>query len=506
MRYHRSMTGRWLAVLFLASVGLFGTWGCASRTVAPNKPEIGPGRADLRGINVFLRTFRVNGAGKVHPAALTLLQDRFLDYLESTTAMTDIYMYGEGKAEGPSLLLDVTMNLDQTTYRTYLLDLIALVPWTFGVFTPTWGYVDIDIELTASDRADLPIQSFSHTARVPFDALFFGWFRTGYVAEAYTAAYDDAFKDVAGQLAAAAPEIRRGVSRELVAANNEGSAAEQGAHLDFTIDYGERERGFGLITEPEEVLDGTVLGYLRLLGGVEVAGMAGVASVGSAVTIESGSVVVASGNAQQLGFRISLYDAPDTTGFFVYPLLGFINQLIDIGDFRSTLPLSKITKGREIAATCSDPVTHAKRVCTAPNVYRLALNSGYLGLRAGYSLVLGGEYVRLFASLSGGVNLLEYRSVGATVADWHSQADSFGALRSAAVGVTTGLAFPTVHIAVRFLADYEHYLSFTYAEPLEFRGPVAFDETLKRYYQPRLVVDQASLGAWTFQLATAFVF
>lgn len=527
--------------------------------MAPKRPEYQLSRADLRGVGVHLRSFRVSGAGTPSQVELERLRERFLDYLESTTVMSDIYLYHEGAIGGPTLIVDATLELDQTTYRTYLLDLVALYPLIFGVLTPWWGHVDIEVGVTVADRFDLPVTTITRTARVDFSSNILSWFRTAYVEQAYREAYDRAFRSIAEQLAVEVPRLRAAAGLDLprppeaVAArpvpepeapsemawpvepgesedlpapaalsappgaleppepaldDDLSRVAELVPRLDFDVDYGKRQAGFGLITESPELLDGTIWGYLKMLGGVEVAGIYGLTTVSSGIQTEQGEVAIAGSAARSAGFRVSLYNAPESTGFFLYPVLGFMTQQIDIADFREELPgfVPDIPNATEIPGNCSDPATGEQVDCDEPNVYILNIHTGYGGVRAGYDLVLGSEYVKLFVSAGAGVSLVEFRSVTARVAAWESHAESWNVLRSVSVGGTAGIVLPTLHVALRFIVDYEHYLRFAYAEPLEFRGPVAFNEEKHKYMRQMFIVDNAEIGSWSFQLATAFVF
>src|SRR5262245_57118870 len=107
--------------------GLVLATGCAERRTPPPVPVMRPGsvRADLRAIDLHLRTFHVTGGAISDPARVQDLAERFLDYLEAQTRLSDIYYSADGPVERPSLVLDAELALDQTTYRTYVLDLVA---------------------------------------------------------------------------------------------------------------------------------------------------------------------------------------------------------------------------------------------------------------------------------------------------------------------------------------------------------------------------------------------
>ncbi|MBI3179000.1 MAG: hypothetical protein HYZ27_05025 [Deltaproteobacteria bacterium] len=258
---------------------------------------------------------------------------------------------------------------------------------------------------------------------------------------------------------------------------------------------------------PRPAFDGTVYGALRLLGGVEGGPLYGFARVSSRVKDETGEPVeVAAGSARQKGYRIALYSAPTESGWFWYPVLGFLSQDIEISDFRQSVESGTPAGATDIEAVCSDPDTGDTIDCDSPNTYALDMQSGFGGARAGYSVVAGSPNLELFLSLNAGLNAVEYRRIRAEVGAYAAQGTAWAWVSSGAFGMTYGLRLPKLHAALRFMFDYEWYRRFAYAEPVLFKGPVRYNADKQKHEQVPLFVEGARLGVWSFQVAAGMVF
>jgi hypothetical protein len=508
-----------MRVALLCAVALAGC--TARRLAAPPEPSFQAERSDLRRINLHVVSFDVEGRGSEdRRRQVASLEQRFLDYLEARSHLTTIYVDRNAEMHAPALALAVRVSVDHTTYRTWILDAVGLFPYILGMFTPSWGHADVGVQVDVTGIDGTPLATYEHAARVDFSNYVYSWFRTRFVEDAYRAAYAETFDSIAAALAADAGRLRTaalaqpGAGQEVAALPEPPAPAAPSSEYDYVVPVEalepERPRRFGLITESTTPpFDGTVYGALRLLGGLEIAGMYGLATVSSSTHTGAGAEqTIASGDADQVGWRVALYGAPDSTGFFVYPTIGYMQQRIDIADFRADLSSEQpeVDGATEIAATCSNPDTGVRLDCNAPNTYRLDLTSLYLGARAGYDLVAGSASFVLFASLSGGINLVEYRTLRAQIAQYSGEQSAWAGASSFALGLTLGFALPKLHWALRFIGDYELYRTFEYAQPLEFEGPVVWDAERDRYIRQHVFVDDAKLNTWSFQLATAVVF
>ncbi|HSI04371.1 MAG: hypothetical protein ACAI38_02360 [Myxococcota bacterium] len=246
---------------------------------------------------------------------------------------------------------------------------------------------------------------------------------------------------------------------------------------------------------------------MRSLGGIEVSLLRGGADVASAVRTEEGSeLTVASGRARQSGYRISTYSSPGTTGFRLTPNFGFLDQRIDISDFREDLPLTGSGSGTDIGVTCATAETGELIDCNEPNTYALRMRSGFLGARGGLDIVGGRIGYEWFLSADVILNVVEYRYVNARIGRYRTSGGEFAALQSGGVGVGFGVRIPQLHAATRIAFEYMGYRDFDYADPLEFKGPVVFNEEKDVYERPRVFVSGASLTTWSFIWAFAITY
>jgi len=215
---------------------------------------------------------------------------------------------------------------------------------------------------------------------------------------------------------------------------------------------------------------------------------------------------VASGRARQSGYRISTYSSPGSTGFRLTPNFGFLDQRIDISDFREDLPLAGSGSGTDVGVTCSTAATGELIDCNEPNTYALRMRSGFLGARGGLDIVGGRIGYEWFFSADVILNVVEYRYVNARIGRYRASGGDFTALQSGGLGVGFGVRVPQIHAATRIAFEYMGYRDFDYAEPLEFKGPVAFNDEKQVYERPRVFVSGASLTTWSFIWAFAITY
>jgi len=106
--------------------------GCVARRLSPPpRPYLQPNRVDLRPFHLYLREFTVTGGSTADTAVrVEVLQDRFLDYLESAATFKSITYDLEGSATPilPAVEVKVQIDVTQETQRTYLLDALNVLP------------------------------------------------------------------------------------------------------------------------------------------------------------------------------------------------------------------------------------------------------------------------------------------------------------------------------------------------------------------------------------------
>ncbi len=477
----RTSLVKWSFLTFIVALS-----GCAVRSLAPAKPSLAAPAAPASSSAITLRYFTVGGLGpRDDEERVALLRARLADYL---AARPELWI----PAEGPRFFLDVHIELVQTTHRTWVLDVVT-APWA-GVFAPWWGEVEGEIEvvLTAPDGE---IEVYRHTATRDFSALFFTWFRRGYVERAYTETYRELFEAVLEELVAKDSLVAKALP-----------SAPRAAPARVVPPPEEECRSLRERPRPPA---GKLATVLRAIGGVEVNAFVGQARVESQVEDETGALVpLAAGEAHQRGFGLAIYGAAKTTGFYLTPALGFVSQRISIADFRRTLPEASTDGGVEIMAVCSDPTTttHAAVDCAAPNTYALELQSGYGGVGAGYDLVLGTSRFAWVNSAIIAINAIEYRHISADIGSHHAARARFAFLQSGSFGAASALEWPRAHLGLRLGLDYQWYREFRFAEPLQFEGEVIYNDAKGVFERPLRKVTAAKLTTWTLKCALVGIF
>ncbi len=538
-------SGSLVIVLLLGNL-----WGCAHHLVPPPAPGAGRPVGDLSHVDLALGDVRVEGEASIdNQADARRVARSLMRYLDNA-----VRFRGLGLAEDrrrptlPTLRLDLDLKLDRTRGATVILDALNVLPPLWGVFTPAWGDVraKIVVRLSAPDGRRLAVYERSVTST--YYSIFYSWYRTGPIEDAFADLFEAAFVSIGAELQRDAPFLAAALVNPAdlealagatvppqlpvvaAAAAADGDAGQQpidrspspSATTAPSAATAERPEWLGQWVKPRYFIPPddvmrvkhkvqtppftlTPIGLLRLLGGVEGAAFIGLARVSSGFEDELGQEIeVGAGQATQKGYRVSLYTPPRRTGWFWYPSLGFVGQEISIADFRGSFYTLQNNDPANIEPTCSDPDTGAALDCGAPNTYLLNMMSGYLGGRVGYQVLYGNAWVELFLSATGGLNLLEYRSLRTRVGDYDQTATGFDFLRSGALGLVTGLMFPKLHFGARVAYDYELYRNFAYADKVPMKGPSEYDPDTDRWERPLRFVDDVGLQAWNIQ-GTIFV-
>ncbi len=260
-----------------------------------------------------------------------------------------------------------------------------------------------------------------------------------------------------------------------------------------------------VVEEPAEDLS-PVLRYFKGLAGLELSASSGLAQVSTSVKEGAGTREIASGDATSRSVRVSFWSLPDRTGFVWAPSLGFVSQEIDIADFRQQLPSVTIPQATNIPTVSSDPRTGAMVDPEAPNVYRLSLNTAYLGQRLGYGLVRNRPSTRWVLMLQGILNLVEYRDLryrfdsfdSGVSADTKDKSGKWVWLQSGGAILTGAIGIKKLHLALRLELKYELFRDFTYPKAVEFRGPVQYNPVSESFERQQLFLDKVSYQ--TFEL------
>lgn len=474
---------------------------------------------------------------------LKKLENRFKDYLKAHFTLGP-------ESKRPDLTFKLELHVKRKHYRTVVMDLIN-IPFApllvGGLFNPEWGSVKVAGSLKIYGRDNKVLVEHIAMAEEDFSMFIYSWYRPGPIEDALKSSYAQIFKKMMHHITRKKRIQTAKKRRQKVNDNSVDLFLEDPAQTDtflqdpavkssyksnsFTtrllnqpsieettalahtqkVKVKNNKNRFRVIYEPEPIVyESFLMKGLAALGGLEGAYFTGEATVTSSITQEDGTAVeVANGRAVHQGYRVTLFDAPKTTGFYWYPVVGFLDQSIDITDFYEDVPQIGTTIGTDIDADCSilEDGVFIPIPCGLPNTYRLEMQSVVAGLRMGFSVVAGTPNVQLFFSGTAGSNLMEWRSISASLGGIEQgDREKFEFIQSAALGSTVGMVFPKLHLSMRAMFNYEVYQSFEFDNPIEFMGPTVCDASVGRCERQRAFVESTSLSSWTMQFAAGVTF
>lgn len=513
----------WLVLL--AGAGACAPHRVTTPTFAPS-PHVA--QRDLRHVQLEICGFEVpTKARGDRPGAIAALRRSFVEYLEESGdygAVTDCSPR-DGSRFLTSVRLDARLSPDHDTNRSWMFDsLFFSIAPGYWPFTPAWGRARLkaQLELSAKDQKIAPVEV---EASAPWSMIFYSWYRTGPVVEAYRRVYDASFREAAQRVARRIEEAvplpaavvsttttTVATATETVDLSTVSLQADAVTHAMAVLEAQEirlPETGVRLITEPvDRSSDNLFLRYLSALGGLEASKTGGTAIVESrAATTFNGMETVGSGRATSSGYRFALYSPPDRTGFFFPPRFGFFSQDIEISGFREELPTFRNAAGMsDIPAVVTDPTTGVPVDVNEPISYALRLRSGYLGQGLGFNLVFGSDDIQLFSTLQAAVNAVEVRHTGVTINEKNVEGYSAEFFGSGQVSAQIGLQVPAIHLAFRAAWEFEWFRSFDYPEPLEFQASVAYNPEKMVFERERIFVEGATLFTFNWQLSATYSF
>ena len=474
---------------------------------------------------------------------LKKVENRFKDYLQAH------FDLGQ-ESQSPDLRFKLELSVRRAHYRTVVMDIINIpfAPLLIGgFFNPEWGTVKVAGSLKIYNPDNQVLAEYVAVAQEDFSIFIYSWYRAGPIEDALKSSYAKVFKKMRLNISRKRPVQVAKRPRPTATENSLnlflGNPAQtdtflQGPSLsrpdkltslpaqflnqslasqDTAVappakaQVDDEKNQFRIIYEPEPIVhESFLLKGLAALGGLEGAYFTGEATVTSSITQEDGTAVeVANGRAVHQGYRVTLFDAPKTTGFYWYPVVGFLDQSIDITDFYEDVPQTGTGIGTDIEADCSilEDGQFVPIPCGQPNTYRLEMQSVVAGLRMGFSVVAGTPNVQLFFSGTAGSNLMEWRSISASLGGIEQgDREKFEFIQSAALGSTVGMVFPKLHLSMRAMFNYEVYQSFEFDNPIEFMGPTVCDASIGRCERQRAFVESTSLSSWTMQFAAGVTF
>lgn len=466
---------------------------------------------------------------------LAKLRSSFQGHL--TTSVAERLEIPYKSTEGSDFVFRLSMRAKRHHARTYLLDVVNLTPFLLGgLLVPEWGSATVTGALEVFNADGKSIGYYQATSTHPFSMIFYSWYRAGPIEDAFRDSYTSVFRSLVSSLlgdsAALAQALASTQDLAVIEVDNllrdpesppssaQASSAMPKIDLDLVLGNSTGRAADEATEPPTQPLfsfivdakpppqDNMLYRSLHALGGFEGAGFMGEATVTSSITREDGEEIeIANGRARHSGYRFTLYDAPETTGFYWYPVVGFLDQRIDITDFYEDVPQLVATAGTDIDADCTLIEYGEVIPCGTPNTYSLRMQSVVAGLRVGASVVVGNPWFQVIASATAGANLMEWRTIDASLGGMdQGRREGVDFMQSAAVGSTFGFVFPKLHLALRAMFNYEVYQAFEFDHAIEFMGPTVCDFEIGRCERERAFVDSTSLTSWTMQFAAGVVF
>ncbi len=235
----------------------------------------------------------------------------------------------------------------------------------------------------------------------------------------------------------------------------------------------------------------------------------GQATVKSYVKRDGDYETIADGNQKYNGYEISFQRPGITSGWDYTIFPRYVNQTIDISDFRKHVPEVTIPGTTTIPVVVTDYETDALVDPEDPNRYNIQLNSLGLLTKGQYNWVKPCRFreCSFLGNFALGISLLEYvnlktdlgnDSVEESKWEW---GHSFFAEASFS---TYGILLPNSSFQLSF--SYLWYPKLTLPRTLEFRDRVEYNETKQVYERKRVFLDEIELEIGTVQLSYTYLF
>lgn len=183
---------------------LVGLSACtAQRVVAPRAPSPPTDAPMIREFGLALERFEVRGASSEDSdEGLDSYRRSFLDYLENEARFAVVVDGELRQSMGPAAMsLDVVIDVEHTKARTWILDLPFFYPMPGGwPLTPLWGDATVRIEAAGKNADDEVIWKANVEGEAGYWMIWYSWYRTAPIHEAYAKASAQAFQKLAQQI------------------------------------------------------------------------------------------------------------------------------------------------------------------------------------------------------------------------------------------------------------------------------------------------------------------
>ena len=154
-------------------------------------------------LKIQVRSFETIGITGHYREAERRYKDCFIRYLRNSLMDTVVSNVSElGAGVKPDVILDVSMRANHTEERTFICDACFIYPGLgfLPIPNPQWGDINTDLSINAF-AYNRPGQ-VNAKATESYSVIFYSWYRTGPVEDAYRKAYAAIFEDALLKLAA----------------------------------------------------------------------------------------------------------------------------------------------------------------------------------------------------------------------------------------------------------------------------------------------------------------
>lgn len=185
--------------------------GCAAKHIVPPEAPLPSAQiAELSPLQISISSFSIRGGvERDTPHDRTVMRQRFVDFLTSRSVFSEVVdseanyvKRGAAYASPVPLNLEVQMDLEHSSWRTYVLDLLFFYPMTgCWPLTPQWGTATVKVQANLREGTANAIWSSSVSGESTYSMIFYSWYRTEPIEIAYREATAQAFTALADDLA-----------------------------------------------------------------------------------------------------------------------------------------------------------------------------------------------------------------------------------------------------------------------------------------------------------------
>ncbi|UCD85749.1 MAG: hypothetical protein JSU92_06025 [Deltaproteobacteria bacterium] len=174
---------------------------CTARhVIVPDDPDISAVTADFSGLDLYVTVFSVQNLSKKDSLAdIEYLKKKFIEYIKSQNDFRKVYDATSGfqpDRSRPHITIEVQITPDLTKERTYILDLPFFYPMCgYWPLTPLWGAAKVRLSANIFTSDGNAIKLLSTQFSKDYKIIFYSWYRTRPIEEAFKVCYKEVFSD-----------------------------------------------------------------------------------------------------------------------------------------------------------------------------------------------------------------------------------------------------------------------------------------------------------------------